>query len=77
MDANGERLTTAGWKKGNTFFLNPGPPPYDPVLGVMKGEIVGKAKVTGTKAECGQSLISSARFIQLDNLADWWAVRLH
>lgn len=51
MDANGERRTTTGWKKGNTFFLNPGPPPHDRVLGVMTGEIVGEAKVTGTRAE--------------------------
>jgi hypothetical protein len=51
MDANGGRLTTAGWKKGNTFFLNPGPPPHDRVLGVMTGEVVGEAKVTGIRAE--------------------------
>ncbi len=51
MDANGERLTTTGWKKGNTFFLNPGPRPHDRVLGVMTGEFVGEAKVTGARAE--------------------------
>lgn len=51
MDANGERLTTAGWKKGNTFFLNPGPPSRDRGLGVMTGEVVGEAKVSGTRAE--------------------------
>jgi hypothetical protein len=51
MDANGERLTTDGWKKGNAFFLHPGPPPHDRVLGVMTGEIVGEPTVKGDKAD--------------------------
>jgi hypothetical protein len=52
MDANGERLTASGWKKGNAFFLHPAPPPSDRVLGVMAaGEIIGEATVNGDKAE--------------------------
>jgi hypothetical protein len=51
MDANGERLTANGWKKGNAFFLNPGPQPHDRILGVMTGEIVGEPTVKGDKAE--------------------------
>lgn len=52
MDANGERLTASGWKKGNVFFLHPGSPPSDRVLGVMAaGEIIGSATVDGNKAE--------------------------
>jgi hypothetical protein len=51
MDANSERLTTSGWKKCNVFFLHPGLPPRDRVIGVMAGEIVGEATVKGDKAE--------------------------
>ena len=51
VDANGERLTTSGWKKCNVFFLHPGFPPRDRVIGVMAGEIVGEATVKGDKAE--------------------------
>ena len=51
MDANGERLTTSGWNKCSIFFLHPGLPPRDRVVGVMAGEIIGRATVNGDKAE--------------------------
>jgi hypothetical protein len=52
MDANGARLTAAGWKTGNVFFLHPGPPPSELVLGVMAaGELIGEANISGNKAE--------------------------
>ena len=51
MDANGERLTTSGWEKCNAFFLHPGLPPRERVIGVMAAEIIGEATVNGDKAE--------------------------
>jgi hypothetical protein len=51
MDAKGGCLTPSGWQKCNVFFLHPGLPPRERILGVMTGEIVGQATINGDKGE--------------------------
>jgi len=38
MDAEGERLTPAGWYRASTYFVRPGRPPQQIVMEVTEGE---------------------------------------
>jgi hypothetical protein len=71
MEAEGERLTVAGWYKASNYFIKPERPPQGYTVTVTDGERVEGVRVNGPRAE-GYVLCSGVG--QIDSLGRFTSV---